>query len=77
MVIFSTSAERKQAIAENPAKFNKQASFKFKNLLPQEKKDLKKCQAPVKVRVNEILQEAEKIFQKVQKLVSRNIYNCY
>ena len=77
VIRFSTSAEGKQAIAENPAKFNKQASFKYKNLLPQEKKDLKKCQAPVKLGVNKILQEAEKIFQKVQKLVSRNIYNYY
>ena len=47
VIRFSTSAEGKQAIAEIPTKFNKQASFKYKNLLPQEKKDLKKCQAPV------------------------------
>ena len=64
VIRFLTSAEGKQAIAENPAKFNKQASFKYKNLLPQEKKDLKKCQAPVKLGVNKILQKAEKYSRK-------------
>ena len=64
-------SEGKLAIAENTGKFNKEASQKYKELLPQEKEKLKKeSELCVKMDLSGILREAEKIFQKIQKLVS-------
>ena len=61
-------AEGKKAIAENPAKFNKEASEKYKQLLPQEKKKLKmKAEPSEEMGVNDILREAEKVFSKASK----------
>ena len=63
-------AEGKKAIAENPAKFNKEASEKHKQLLPQEKEKLKmEAEPSEEMVVNDILREAEKIL-KIQKVVS-------
>lgn len=65
-----TISEGKLAIAENPARFNKEASEKYKNLLPEEKAKLKEdSKSCIKMDVRGILHTAEKLFQKIQKLV--------
>ena len=68
-------SEGKLAIAENPARFNKEASQKYKNLLPQEKERLKRdSESFMKMDVHGILRTAEKLFQKIQKLVSGVVF---
>ena len=70
-IVFFIALEGKLAIAENPAKFNQEASRKYKELLPHEKEELKKeSELCVKMDARGILQEADKIFQNIQKLVS-------
>ena len=71
-------AEGKQAIAENAANFNKEASRKYNKLLPEEKEKIKKVtEVSVKMRSSDVLREAAKIFQKIQKLVSCRVTPLY
>ena len=74
MIMFIIS-EGKVAIAEKtPAKFNQEASKKYKNLLPEEKEKLK-CNQSIKMDVRSILRTGEKLFEKIQKLVSVWIFS--
>ena len=65
----------KSSISEtgNPGVFNREASALYKQLSPEEKEALKQraaSQLGKRLSRKDILKEAEKIFAKVQKLVS-------
>lgn len=51
--------------------------MKYKRLTPLDKEKLKRESESSVKSVKSVLQEAEKVFQKIQKLVSDNVYICY
>lgn len=65
-------SEGKHAMAEHPGKFNKLASERYRELAPDEKEELKAKETEIFVKMDGrgVLREAEKLFQKIQKLVS-------
>lgn len=51
--------------------------MKYKRLTPLDKEKLKRNSESSVKSVKSVLQEAEKVFQKIQKLDSNNVYICY
>ena len=69
------TADGKRAISETPATFNKKASALYKSLSSREKEELRNQAPEKKMTRKEVLYSGEKIFQKIQRMVSWSCQN--